>query len=229
MALSVTSVGDNAQTPGISAVAYIPDQLIAGNLKLVTDNVNLALGTLLRGTVLGQRQLGAPVAVAGKPAGGANAGNGTITAPALGTGAKAGAYVLTFTGATTFTLVAPDGTQLANGATGTAYAGQLGFTVSAGGTAFVAGDGYTITVPSGDLAFVQSVATAKDGSQLPTAILADNADASGGVVVAPVYLQGEFNGNALIMDPSWTLAALKLAMRPLEIYIKSSVSAADPS
>ncbi|MFZ6724702.1 head decoration protein [Undibacterium sp. MH2W] len=137
MTLSAVNIGDNLQVPGVSADIYNPDQLIAGNLKIVSDTVTLAAGTLIRGTVLGQ------VAATGN--------------------------------------------------------------------------------------YVVSVKTANDGSQVPTAILADGADASLGPVSAGVYLTGEFNSNALTFDPSWTLAALKAAFRSSTIFLKNAVSAADPS
>lgn len=55
MALIVNSLGDNPQTPGIYAEAYIPDQLIAGDHKLVTNSVTILAGQVLqRGAVLGQ-------------------------------------------------------------------------------------------------------------------------------------------------------------------------------
>jgi hypothetical protein len=76
-----------------------------------------------------------------------NTGNGTfgtITPPST---AKVGAYVLTLTSATAFSLVDPNGDELAPGAVGTAYSSfDLGFTLTAGATAFVAGDAFTITV-----------------------------------------------------------------------------------
>ncbi len=137
MSLTVTSVGDNPQTPGINAEIYNPDQLIAGNQKIVTDTVTIGAGTLARGTVLGK--------------------------------------------------------------------------VTASGN------------------YIQSVAGAADGSQNPVAILADAADASGGAVQAGVYLTGEFNANALTFDASWTVATLKAALRPLGIFLKNAVSAADPT
>jgi hypothetical protein len=137
MTLATTSIGDNGQAPGIAAEVYLPDQLIAGNQKIVTDTVTLGAGTLPRGSVLGK-----------------------ITA--------SGNYIL-------------------------------------------------------------SVKTAGDGSQNPVAVLADVADASGGAVQCGVYLTGELNGNALNFDASWTLAGLKDALRPLGIFVKSAVSAADPT
>jgi hypothetical protein len=54
MTLSVTSIGDNPQIPGSAAETYIPDQLIAGDFKLVTDNVILASGVIYtRGAIIG--------------------------------------------------------------------------------------------------------------------------------------------------------------------------------
>jgi hypothetical protein len=137
MTLSITTIGDNPQTPGMAAETYSPDQLIAGNLKCITDTVTLGAGTLVRGTVLGQ--------------------------------------------------------------------------ITAGGN------------------YILCVKTAVDGSQTPVVVLADAADASGGAVLAPVYLTGEFNANALTFDASWTLAALKAALRAEMIFIKNVVSAADPT
>ncbi len=229
--LTVNSIGDNPQQPGITADAYIPDQLIAGNLKLVTKAITLDAGTLQRGTVLGQKTLGAGSAVAGKPAGGANTGNGTISAITLGQNVKLGNYVLTALTATDFEVVAPDGDRLAESTAGTAYADQIGFTITAGGTAFVAGDGFTVTVAAGDGNYIESVATATDGSQNPSAILADYADASGGAVATGAYIMGEFNQNAITYDVSWTLAALTAALTKNApgIFLKSSVSAADPT
>jgi hypothetical protein len=55
MSLTVTTVGDNVQQPSITAVQYIPDQLIAGEFKIVTSNITVlsGQGILKRGTVVG--------------------------------------------------------------------------------------------------------------------------------------------------------------------------------
>lgn len=70
---------------------------------------------------------------------------------------------------------------------------------------------------------------ASDGSQNPSVIAADNIDASQGDVLGGVYIAGEFNGNALTLGSGITLAAAKAAFRPLSIYVKTAVSAADPT
>ena len=229
MTLTINPLGDNPQQPGIYAETYLPDQLVAGRFQLVTTNITLGAGTLQRGTVLGQQTLGAAASVAGKPAGGANTGNGTISAVALEANAAVGQYVITMTGATTFTVESPDGAQLADGDAGVAYSDRLGFTITAGGTAFVAGDGFTVTVAAGSGNYIESVATATDGSQVPSAILADYADASGAPVVAPAYLTGEFNQDKIAFDASWSVATLTAPLRQRSIFLKSFVSAADPT
>ena len=137
MTLATSSIGDNSQVPGVAAEIFLPDQLIAGNQKIVSDTVVLGAGNLPRGAVLGQ-----------------------ITA-------------------------------------------------------------------SGN--FILSVKTAVDGSQNANAVLADATDASAGPVNCGVYLTGELNGNALTFDASWTTATLKPVLRPLGIFIKNAVSAADPT
>lgn len=232
MTLSVTNYGDNPQQPIVIADAYIPDQLIAGNLKIVTTNALITGGAILqRGTVLGQVALGSaatPVAQGG------NTGNGTISAVALGTKAKAGTYTVQFTGATAYNVLNPNGLQLDPGRAAGAYASaaldpEITFTFTAGGTAMVAGDTITIVVATGTGSFKAAVATATDGSQNPAAVLVDYTDASGGDVMAGIYQMAELNGNALIYDSSLSLAAITAAFRPLGLFVKSVVSAADPS
>lgn len=228
MTLTVNQIGDNPQQPGIYAETYVPDQLIAGNLKLVTGNGILGSGTLNRGAILGL-QSGTPVATAGT-----NTGNGTIGSITKGPDVQPGTYTLVATSATNFDVAAPDGMAMPNATVGTAYvSANLGFTITAGGTAFAAGDEFTINVPAGN--YVLSKATAQDGSEVPCAILADYADASGGAVAIGVYLMGEFNQNAILPDTSWgtssaTWAApLAQALRQFSIFLKSVQTATDPT
>lgn len=226
MTLPVNSVGNNPQQPGIRADVYVPDQLIAGGLQIVSQPIILAAGKLPRGSVLGMITSSTAVTTAA----GENTGNGTIGAVTVGADAKLGNYLLTATAATTFKVVDPEGTTLANATVGTAYTqGGLGFTITAGATAFVAGDEFVIDVNDAVGQFILSVKGASDGSQVPSAILADHADATAGPVNAGAYVQVEVNGRALHYDPSWTLPALTAALRQYAIHVKSSVSAADPT
>lgn len=75
-----------------------------------------------------------------------NTGNGTMSNPSAQAGAMVGVYKVDFTSATAFTVTDPMGNVVGTGAVGTAFATQLGFTITAGATAFVAGDGFTINV-----------------------------------------------------------------------------------
>lgn len=77
--------------------------------------------------------------------------------------------------------------------------------------------------------YIESVATAADGSQAPIAVLADDADATAGAVEAPVYQTGEFTGSRLIFDASWTLATVTAALRLASIFVRDSMSNADPT
>jgi hypothetical protein len=229
MTLSVTTIGDNAEEPGIAAYAYNPDQLIAGDLKVVTNSVNITGGAdLQRGTVLGQVRFAAPAnaAPAGAGGGGANTGNGVISAIALGAAAKIGTYAIKFTGATAATITDPDGDVLPALAAAGAYASsQIGFTFTAGGTAMVAGDGFTLAVAAGSGSYKESVATATDGSQFPSAILLDTAlcATNAGDQTSVVALQGEFNAYRLTLDASWSAATVEQSFRNngRPIYLKN--------
>ena len=78
---------------------------------------------------------------------GANTGNGTAGAVTLLANVATGVYVFTATAATVFDVVRPDGARLKTLNTGVAYADEVGVTITAGGTPFVAGDTFTLTVP----------------------------------------------------------------------------------
>jgi len=226
--MSTNNYGDNAFAPGMVSDAYLPDQLIAGDMKIVTDTVTIisGAGALKRGTVLGAILTGAATAAA--KAGG-NTGNGTISAVTITNPDKAGVYTVRFTAATAFTVEDPDGFVLGNGSTGTAFADDIGFTITAGGTAFVAGDGFDITVVAGSGKYKTATGAATDGSQVVSCILADDVDATAADQLAGVYLTGEFNSNALILGSGLTLAAIKPVLRDAGIFLKTPVSAADPT
>lgn len=109
-------------------------------------------GTLTGTKGLAGMILGALVAgtSATATAGASNTGNGAMGAITTNTVAtQVGTYDVTFTAATAFTVTAPDG-DTSTGTTGVAFSALgIGFTITAGGTAFVAGDGFTITTVDG--------------------------------------------------------------------------------
>lgn len=226
MSLTPTSIGDNPQQPGIQAQVYIPDQLIADARNLVSQPIVLGAGNLKRGTVLGQQTANPIEAVAGA----GNTGNGTIGTLSTGSAPLIGVYTLTATDATHFAVVDPEGNSLGSATAGTPFTSTgINFTITAGGTAFVAGDTFSVEVYDAVGVYIESVKSASDGSQNPVAILADDADATAGPVTTGAYLAGEFNLAALIYDASWTPATLTSGLRPYGIFAKSSISSASPS
>ncbi|HLH95020.1 MAG TPA: hypothetical protein VKW08_07870 [Xanthobacteraceae bacterium] len=342
--LNPSLIGDNPQVPSAVAETFIPDQLIAGNLKLVSDNATITGGVnLQRGTVLGQVLDGAATATTGKtyatgtitvaavpnagdtvtiggtvvtfiaqpgawedrpPAGNnvyigasaaataqnlmaflvgstdvnlskftyalagavitltavqigtagnaltlatsdagavtlsgatltggtANTGNATVGSISNGVAVRAGNYTAVCTDATHAQVYAPNGAELGVATFGAAFASpQINFTITAGGTACAAGDTFVITPATGSLSYKQAVATAVDGSANPVAILADYAPAAAGDCVCGIYLMGEFNVNAITLDPSISIAQAKAALIPLGIFLKGAVSADDPA
>jgi hypothetical protein len=227
MTLNVSSVGDNVQAPSITAQTYLPDQLIVDPRMLVTQPIVLASGTLKRGTVLGQQTTAAIEVIAGT-----NTGNGTVGSTSLGASPDFGAYTLKATSATVFAVTDPEGNALGNATVGTAFtSSEVNFTITAGGTAFVANDSFTLTVINATGNFIESVKTASDGSQTPVAILADDADASAGPVATGAYVSGEFNCHALTYDVSWNQQTLMAAVKA-PLFIKRTglgLTNADPS
>ncbi len=90
----------------------------------------------------------ASATVASAAKAGGNTGTGTVSAGPTVQAANAsnGVYQVRFTDATHFNVVDPNGRQLQPGTTAAAYLDGIGFTITAGGTAFVAGDGFDVTV-----------------------------------------------------------------------------------
>jgi hypothetical protein len=224
--------------PSITNAVFVPDQLIAGSHDIVTDTVSIASGqVLLRGAVVGQQTANefAVVSSAATVAGGANTGTGTIASITTGPQQKIGTYRVTLTAATTFNVYDPTGELVGSGSTGTAFTSvQVAFTVTAGGTAFAANDGFNLAVEAvagtGAGAYVLVTGTAVDGSQNPGnwLILAEdtNTSASGtnAVTSAPVYLAGEFDGNYLTFGAGLTIQGIRAALRAIgsEIFIKGN-------
>jgi Bacteriophage lambda head decoration protein D len=73
--------------------------------------------------------------------------------------------------------------------------------------------------------YLTSLSAAADGSQVPKAILAQDADATGGDVLVPVYFTGEFNEDALVLGAAHTLASIRDGLRQMGIFLKKIVAA----
>lgn len=90
-----------------------------------------------------------------------------------------------------------------------------------GGKAYKRGTVLGVVTASGG--YQLSVKTVTDGSEVPSAILVDDVDATAGDVQGGVYLMGEFNGHRIIIDNSWTVETVAQALRPSSIFIRDVV------
>jgi len=134
----------------------------------VTVNAVSADG-LVAGQVMGKIVVGTASAAAQ----GGNTGNATSSAVTVGSKAKPGVYIAEFTAATTFFVLDPDGINIGNGVTGTAFSvtDHIDFTLTAGGTPMVAGDGFNITVAAGSGQYVEYDAAGTTGAQTVAGVL----------------------------------------------------------
>jgi len=143
-------------------------------------------GLLDIGTVMGRQAGGAPAAAV---AGAGNTGNGTVSAPAAAVGIQVGTYFIEFSAATKFNVFDPAGKLVGEGATGVAFANQIGFTITAGGTAFADGDSFTVAVAAGSGKVVPLNLAATDGSAVAIGIVARQVTVPSGADVPAVLLE----------------------------------------
>ena len=205
---------------------YNPTALFAGeedypHRYIVVPQTASPNNILARGTLLGRIDDGVTTSA---PKAGGNTGTGTVAlgVPPTGANAVPGLYKVTFTGATTFAVSDAVGGKLADGTTGVAYSDQINFTITAGGTAFVVGDGFVITVLELNK-FIPCVANATDGSQIPRCVLGADIDVSLADVQAPAYFGGAFAYERMTIDPSWTDGSLRVALQlnNTQIYLRT--------
>lgn len=123
--------GHLSRDPGLIANATAGDIQYSAGLIIVQDTAGAATATANAG----------------------NTGNGTTSAVVLLAGSQFGNYAVLFTAATEFEVTDPAGDLVGTGATGIQFSDQLQFTITAGSTAFVAGDGFTIDVTEPDYAW----------------------------------------------------------------------------
>jgi len=142
--------------------------------------VTVASGqTLARGKLVHQTAVFTSAAAVA----GTNTGNATVGTTSAAETAAIGSFRIVMLTATTFAVYAPDGTRLTDGATGTAYVGQIGFTMTVGATPMIAGDLFTVAVTKSASPTVSSFTT---GSK-PYTVMYDAVNASGGAVVGLAY------------------------------------------
>jgi hypothetical protein len=160
------------------------------------------------GLILGQTLVGTSATYT---ANSGNTGNFTCGTVTVAQGAIEGTYMIEFIAATVFNVQAPNGVEY-EGHTGVAFsAGGLGFTITAGGTAAVAGDGATIALATNANAglYAPLNLSAADGTQTAAAILANEIDASSAnTKVTVIDRAAQVNGSELIYPAAATAAQI---------------------
>lgn len=179
------------------------------SLKYVTvaSGQNLPRGRVVQLT--GQFTAGAGVA-------GSNTGNATMGTPTAADNAAIGTFTVIFTAATTFYVVNPDGVRLKDGETGVAYLDQIGFEITAGLTAMVAGDSFTVPVTLSATPYVTSFTT---GSK-PYTVMYDAVDATSGAVVGKAYREAELKASECTFGTG-SLAEVVDELDALDIHLMS--------
>lgn len=187
---------------------FIVSEAVGGRLSrdqgILLQGQKVTAGTVL-GTVLGT--------TAAATAGRTNVGNGTFGAIAVLPPAVEGTYVLTMETATTFVVTDPNGNELAGGTTGAAYAqGGLGFTLTAGGTAFAQGDEFDIVVSATGAGYAVYDPTHNNGSEIATAIALNDTDATVAAHEIGVLVRlAEINISELVWGANVTTAGQQTA------------------
>ncbi|MBN3848362.1 head decoration protein [Paraburkholderia sp. Ac-20342] len=175
--------------------------------------------TIYAGTVLGVVLGGVAVAWPGNAAQeNTNTGNGTIATAGtpVVTGAQLGMYSAIATDATHFAVTDPYGNSLGTATAGSAFSNQIAFTITAGGTAFVAGDEFSIEVEAIGAVYVPLNPSASDGSQNAAAISFGFVDATPGDAPGTVIArEAEVNASELVWPTGITAAQTSTALAQL--------------
>lgn len=196
------------------------------NFSLDAFTVASGSGILKLGAVLGQVTTGA--ATSAVKASGANTGNATMSAVTVGDGAVAGIYTVRMLTATTFRVEKPNGDVIGDGATGVAFSDDIGFTMTAGGTPMVAGDGFDVTVAAGSGKWKPHDPAALDGSQVAAGILGEACDATSadrivlGVKWGAIVVLDELIFKTGISAPDKAAAVAALAAPPRMIIARET-------
>lgn len=174
------------------------------------------------GQILAKQAIAALVAVAAAANAG-NTGNGALTlaSPAYGADVKGGDYRVVYTDATHFLVEDPNGNAVGEGVNGTAFTKEVKFTIATGGTAFVAGDGFTINadVQDGEMAAaddVEYVAWAPGAIAAAIAGYPCKTDASNKGRITAINAHATVRLEDLTFGGSPTTAQRDQAMRDLE-------------
>lgn len=194
-----------------------------GNISREVVTIQSGAGVLKAGTVLGEivANRGAVTVGAAVFTG---TGNGTFApaSPAYSAAVQEGTYLVRLLEAAAnggnFEVIRPDGTIDGIAAVGTAYDGQIKFTIGDGATDFSNAAQFAVPVtiddPTDVGSFKASPATATDGSDIAKAVLAQEVDATSAAVKAVVIRRlAEVKTDMLVFAASVNDATKKATKR----------------
>lgn len=204
---------------------FTPDKLLAGNQQAQTKQVVILTGAsvnLVRGAILGKIAAGA-VPTTGTA--GANTGNGTMTGVAGKRRVKVGVYIARCkqvgTNLAIFEIRNPNNVVLGIARLGEAFTSdELDLTINDGGTDFVVGDSFTVTVPAGSNKYALVDKAAINGSGVAECILAEDADARSADVTTIAYITGQFNRAGVSMAAANVIGDHEADLRVNDINFK---------
>jgi hypothetical protein len=216
-------------TDALRPMACLIDSYSALSIESVTiaQNQDIVVGQVLGSIGLVGAESASAVASPG------NIGNGSISAVTTTPAATNGRYTILMLSTGTvpapaeFDVQRPDGGLDGSGQVGTPYAGQIGFTITAGSTNFALGDSFAVTVtrppgPAGEQ-FEAWNPTAADGSQNAAAIALYPASTANGQTASIAALKR--NGAVRASDLTWNASAtsVQIAYARQQLAAKSIV------
>ncbi|MBW4035276.1 MAG: hypothetical protein HIU90_07370 [Proteobacteria bacterium] len=166
----------------------------------IIENAGATVVALADGLVVSQNSAGTATITATP----GNVGNGAASAVTVLPGAVFGEYSIIATSATSFDVTDPNGNALPPLTVGTAYADEIGLTITAGSTPFAVGDDFTVNVES----TVGSWTSWTGGAFTKLGILFNRVEVNPGSFrnVSIVTRQAEVNQAEVQFDPAITSA-----------------------
>lgn len=204
------------------------DNLVLSPEDAVSERITLEAVDAVspRGLLIG-RTRGSTTPTTGT-ADGDNTGNGTVTAVTGRHLVQTGTYLLTArtSGATArFVVTAPDGTDVGEAVTATAFTSdQLNLLLNDGANNFAVGDFFTIAV-TGGAKWKESVRGAVDGSQLPRGILVRDVAASTTDTATAAFVGGRYNATDMTFGAGHSFASAAEALRVRGIILEEAAVA----
>lgn len=157
------------------------------------------------GMVCGLIAMGAATSAAKS---GGNTGTGALTVDATTpvlSGAKTGVYTVRCIAAAsnsgTFRVEDPNGDVIGDIAVGATFSDDIKFVIADGGTDFIIGDGFDITVAAGSGYYTPLDVTKGNGAEIAAAILFSSVDASGAAAKAVFSVRETEVNNAELIWP----------------------------